>query len=165
VLQCGIRSKTPAPRCRPLPGAAFNALRRAPGTRWDSAAILQVIEDMKRAHGVIRAACIPDRKAIFAAWHLRMPTSEVPYSRSTARTGLTNGFHFLQEYANEKIRLQVWLSSSRSARRMADVRVLLQGRNGSGRLDVSRSIRRNDWPVRLPANALNYNHDTPPRAT
>jgi 2-hydroxy-3-oxopropionate reductase len=50
VLQCAYESKTPAPGAA-LAAQAFNALMARVGTRWDSAAILQVIEDMNGRTG------------------------------------------------------------------------------------------------------------------
>jgi 2-hydroxy-3-oxopropionate reductase len=50
VLQCAYESKTPAPAAA-LAAQAFNALMARAGTRWDSAAILQVIEDMNARTG------------------------------------------------------------------------------------------------------------------
>ncbi|MEK6209179.1 MAG: NAD-binding protein [Pseudomonadota bacterium] len=50
VLQCAYESKTPAPGAA-LAAQAFNALMARAGTRWDSAAILQVIEDMNGRKG------------------------------------------------------------------------------------------------------------------
>jgi 3-hydroxyisobutyrate dehydrogenase-like beta-hydroxyacid dehydrogenase len=50
VLQCAYESKTPVPGAA-LATQAFNALMAREGTRWDSAAILQVIEDMNRRAG------------------------------------------------------------------------------------------------------------------
>jgi 2-hydroxy-3-oxopropionate reductase len=44
VLQSAYESKTPAPGAG-LAAQAFNALMARPGTRWDSAAILKVIEE------------------------------------------------------------------------------------------------------------------------
>jgi 2-hydroxy-3-oxopropionate reductase len=45
VLECAYESKTPTPGVA-LAAQAFNALMAREGTRWDSAAVLQVIEDM-----------------------------------------------------------------------------------------------------------------------
>lgn len=45
VLECAAASNTPTPAAG-LAAQAFNALMAREGTRWDSAAILQVIEDM-----------------------------------------------------------------------------------------------------------------------
>jgi len=42
---CAYESKTPTPGAA-LAAQTFNALMARAGTRWDSAAILQVIEDM-----------------------------------------------------------------------------------------------------------------------
>jgi len=50
VLQCAYESKTPVPAAA-LAAQAFNALMARPGTRWDPAAILQVIEDMNDRTG------------------------------------------------------------------------------------------------------------------
>jgi 2-hydroxy-3-oxopropionate reductase len=50
VLQCAYESKTPVPAAG-LAAQAFNALMARAGTRWDSAAILQVIEDMNGRTG------------------------------------------------------------------------------------------------------------------
>jgi 2-hydroxy-3-oxopropionate reductase len=50
VLQCAYESKTPVPAAA-LAAQAFNALMARAGTRWDSAAILKVIEDMNGRTG------------------------------------------------------------------------------------------------------------------
>jgi len=50
VLQCACESKTPVPAAA-LAAQAFNALMACPGTRWDSAAIRQMIEDMNGRTG------------------------------------------------------------------------------------------------------------------
>jgi 2-hydroxy-3-oxopropionate reductase len=47
VLECAGESKTPVPGAA-LAAQAFNALIAREGTRWDSAAILKVVEDMNR---------------------------------------------------------------------------------------------------------------------
>jgi 2-hydroxy-3-oxopropionate reductase len=50
VLQCAFASRTPVPGAA-LAAQAFNALMARPDRRWDSAAILQVLEDLRRADG------------------------------------------------------------------------------------------------------------------
>jgi 2-hydroxy-3-oxopropionate reductase len=50
VLQCAFESKTPVPGAA-LAAQAFNALMGREGTRWDSAAILKVIEEMNCREG------------------------------------------------------------------------------------------------------------------
>jgi len=99
VLQLRIRIEdagTGLPPCR----AGFNALMARAGTRWDSAAILQVIEDMNGRTGD-RAACIPDRNAILCACicecrHLKCRTGD------PLRAPTDNGFIFCRSNANEK---------------------------------------------------------------
>ena len=48
VLRCAFESRTPVPGAA-LAAQAFNALLARPGRRWDSAAVLQVLEDLRRA--------------------------------------------------------------------------------------------------------------------
>lgn len=50
VLQCASESRTPAPGAA-LAAQAFNGLMAREGTRWDSAAILEVVEEMNGRPG------------------------------------------------------------------------------------------------------------------